>query len=144
MRGETEHIQARQLVRPEVARSSFSSLILQQMAVSCWDFYWTRTHRYIVHPKPPLTGRRAAMQFNIAEDLIITDRKQYARHRRNNILVDIEFYVSDMFEVTILERYIVLSYRLNDRLPKPLFYWDKKTEEVRSLQQVRMPGVYLY
>jgi len=84
------------------------------------------------------------MQFNIAEDLIITDRKQYARHRRNNILVDIEFYVSDMFEVTILERYIVLSYRLNDRLPKPLFYWDKKTEEVRSLQQVRMPGVYLY
>ena len=84
------------------------------------------------------------MQFNIAEDLIITDRKQYARHRRNNILVDIEFYVSDMFEVTILERYIVLSYRLNDRLPKPLFSWDKKTEEVRSLQQVRMPGVYLY
>ena len=61
------------------------------------------------------------MQFNIAEDLIITDRKQYAEHRRNNILVDIEFYVSDMFDVTILERYIGSSYRLNDRLLKSLF-----------------------
>ena len=98
------------------------------MAVSCWDFYCTRTHRYIVHPKPPITGRRAAIQFNIAEDLIITDRKQYARHRRNYILVDIEFYVSDMFDVTILERYIVLSYRLNYRLPNPLFSWDKKKQ----------------
>jgi hypothetical protein len=59
--------------------------------------------------------------FNIAEDLVITDRKQYARHRRNNILVDIEFYVSDMFDVATLERYIVSSYRLNDRLPNSLF-----------------------
>ena len=91
------------------------------MAVSCWDSYSTRTHRYIVHPKPPLTGRRAAMQFNIAEVLIITHRKQYAEHRRNNILVDIEFYVSDVFDVTILERYIGSSYRLNDRLLKSLF-----------------------
>ena len=86
------------------------------MAISCWRFYPTTTHRYIVHSKPPLTGRRAAMQFNIAEDLIITDRKTYARHRRNNILVDIEFYVSDVFDVTILEIYVVSNYRLNDRL----------------------------
>lgn len=58
------------------------------------------------------------MQFNIREDLIITERKTYARHRRrNNIPVDIEFYVSNVFDVTILERYIVSNYRLNDRLP---------------------------
>jgi len=75
----------------------------------------------MVHPKPPLTGRRAAMQFKIAEDLIITDRKTYARHRRNNILVDIEFDVSNVFDVTILERYIVSNYRLNDKLPNSLF-----------------------
>ena len=73
------------------------------------------------HPKPPLPDRRAAMQFKIAEDLTITDRKAYARHRRNNILVDIEFYVSDVFDVTILERYIVSNYRLNDRLPNSSF-----------------------
>jgi hypothetical protein len=44
------------------------------------------------------------MHYIIAEDLVITDMKQYARHRRNNILVDIEFYVSDMFDVAIMER----------------------------------------
>jgi hypothetical protein len=87
------------------------------MAASCWNFYPTTTHRYVVHSKPPLAGRHAAMQFNIAEDLIVTDRRTYTMHRRNNILVDIEFYVSDVFDVTILERYVVSNYRLNDRLP---------------------------
>jgi hypothetical protein len=76
VRGETEHIQTREFVERHVARSSFNSLIQQQMAVSYWHVYSTRKHRYIVHPKPPLTSRRAAMQFNIAEDLIITERKQ--------------------------------------------------------------------
>jgi hypothetical protein len=57
------------------------------------------------------------MQFNVTEDLMITDRKTYATHRRNNIPVDIKFYVSSVFDVTILERYIVSNYRLNDRLP---------------------------
>jgi hypothetical protein len=61
------------------------------------------------------------MQFNRAEDLIITGRKTYARHRGNNILVDIEFYVSDVLDVTILERHIVSKYNLNDRLPNSLF-----------------------
>lgn len=88
------------------------------------------------------------MQFKIAEGLIITDKKTYARHRRNNILVDIEFYVSDVFDVTVLERYIVSNYRLKDRFPNSLFSCGlkkkKKEEEVRRLQQARMLGCYFY
>ena len=130
--GENEHIQTRALVKPHNSRGSFSSLILQQMAVSYWHFSATWTHRYIVHPKPPLTGRRAAMQFKIAEGLIITDKKTYARHRRNNILVDIEFYVSDVFDVTVLERYIVSNYRLKDRFPNSLFSCGLKKKKRRG------------
>jgi hypothetical protein len=61
------------------------------------------------------------MQLNTAEDLIATDRKTYARHRRNNMLVEIECYASDMFDVTVLERYIVSSYKVKDRVSNSLF-----------------------
>jgi hypothetical protein len=55
------------------------------------------------------------------------------------------FMLAMCFDVTIRERYIVSNYRLNDRLPNSLFSWGvKKKEEVRSLQQARMPGGYLY
>lgn len=72
------------------------------------------------------------MQFKIAEGLIITDKKTYARHRRNNILVDIEFYVSDVFDVTVLERYIVSNYRLKDRFPNSLFSCGLKKKKRRG------------
>jgi hypothetical protein len=54
----------------------------------------------------------------MAEDLIVTDRKTYARHRRNNILINIEFHVGDVFDVTIQVKYKVSS--SNDRFPDSL------------------------